>query len=139
MDISALPALNAALNASSAALLVAGWGCIRARRTIAHAACMVSACVVSTAFLVSYLTYHAAVGSVRFLGTGWVRPVYVAVLGSHTVLAIVVVPLVARTLFLAARRRFAQHRAIARWTLPLWLYVSVTGVVVYWMLYHLPR
>ncbi len=139
MDVSALPALNAALNASSAALLLAGWCCIRARRITAHAACMVSACAVSAAFLVSYLTYHAAVGSVRFLGTGWVRPVYFTVLGSHTVLAVIVVPLVARTLRVAARRRFAQHRAIARWTLPLWLYVSVTGVVVYWMLYHMPK
>jgi len=138
MSLAWMPALNAALNATSAVLLVAGYRCIRSGRIGAHVGCMVGACVVSSLFLVSYLVYHARAGSVRFLGAGWVRPVYFAVLFSHTALAIVIVPLVLRTLLLAARRRFAEHRAIARWTLPLWLYVSVTGVVVYWMLYHSP-
>ena len=139
MDVTALPALNAALNASSAILLVAGFLCIRARKVAAHTVLMLAAFVVSTLFLVSYLFYHAHVGSVRFQGSGWIRPVYFTVLVSHTILAIVIVPLVLRTLLLAARKRFAHHVAIARWTLPLWLYVSVTGVVVYWMLYRMPR
>ena len=133
-----LPALNATLNATSALLLMAGYLCIRAGNTAAHMRCMLAACGVSIAFFASYLTYHAHVGSVRFAGTGWVRPVYFSILISHTILAIAIVPLVARTLFLATRQRFDEHRAIARWTLPLWLYVSVTGVIVYGMLYHVP-
>lgn len=138
MDVAALPTLNAALNASSAVLLVAGFWCIRARKVIAHTVLMLAAFGVSTLFLVSYLLYHAQVGSVRFQGSGWIRPVYFTVLVSHTILAIVIVPLALRTLLLATRKQFARHVAIARWTLPLWLYVSVTGVVVYLMLYHLP-
>ena len=137
MNVSALPTLNAILNATSAVLLVAGFVCIRAGKVAAHSLAMLAACTVSVVFLASYLFYHAQVGSVRFAGTGWIRPVYFAILISHTVLAIAIIPLVARTLFLAGRRRFPQHVAIARWTLPLWLYVSVTGVVVYWMLYRL--
>ena len=129
--------LNASLNAASALLLTLGFASIRRRWIAAHAAFMVGACVVSLAFLASYLTYHARVGSVRFTGTGWVRPLYFAILLSHTVLAIVIVPLVIRTLRLALQRRFETHTWWARWTLPLWFYVSVTGVVVYWMLYHL--
>ena len=132
-----LPALNAALNTTSAALLLAGYLCIRAGRTAAHRRFMLAACAVSAAFFASYLTYHARVGSVPFAGAGWVRPIYFSILISHTILAVVIVPLVARTLFLASRRRFAEHRAIAHWTFPLWLYVSVTGVVVYWMLYRI--
>ena len=97
---------------------------------------MAAACAVSLVFLVSYLLYHARVGSVRFTGTGWTRPVYFTILISHTVLAVVIVPLVLRTVLLAWRERFAAHRGLARWTLPLWLYVSVTGVAVYGMLYH---
>ena len=138
MSVSALPHVNAALNAASAVLLLTGWACIRAKRVGAHRLCMVAACGVTTLFLVSYLTYHAQVGSVRFRGTGWGRTVYFTVLISHTVLAITIVPMVLRTLFLAVRNRIEAHRAMARWTLPLWLYVSVTGVVVYGMLYHLP-
>jgi uncharacterized membrane protein YozB (DUF420 family) len=130
------PAVNAALNACSALLLLGGWACIRARRTAAHIAFMAGACAVSSVFLASYLLYHAQAGSVRFGGQGWIRPVYFAILISHTVLAVVIVPLVARTLWLAGRRRYPGHVAIARWTLPLWLYVSVTGVLVYLMLYH---
>ena len=99
---------------------------------------MIAAFGVSTIFLISYVTYHAQVGSVQFQGSGWIRPVYFTVLISHTVLAVAIVPLALRTLFLAARERFVQHAAIARWTLPLWLYVCVTGVVVYWMLYRGP-
>ena len=132
------PACNASLNAASAALLVAGLLCIRAKRVAAHRTLMVGACLVTAAFLISYLLYHARVGSVRFLGTGWARPAYFTILISHTILAIVIVPLVLRTLFLAARERFTEHKRLARWTFPLWLYVSVTGIVVYWMLYRMP-
>lgn len=132
----AWPAFNASLNATSAVLLMLGFASIKRRRPHQHAALMLAACAVSLAFLVSYLAYHARVGSVRFPGTGWVRPVYFAILLSHTVLAIVIVPLVARTLVLAFKKRLDAHRALARWTLPLWLYVSVTGVIVYLMLYH---
>ena len=136
MPMPVWPTVNASLNAASALCLMAGWGCIRAGRAAAHAACMVTAGLISCAFLISYVWYHAHVGSVQFTGTGWIRPVYFAVLISHTALAVAIVPLVIRTLWLAAHRRFDAHRAIARWTLPLWLYVSVTGVVVYGMLYH---
>ena len=132
-----LPSVNAALNATSALLLVAGFLCIRAQRIRAHMACMLTAFVTSTLFFVSYLTYHAHVGSVRFPGHGWLRWCYFAILIPHTLLALVIVPLVLRTLYLAARQRFTAHRALARWTLPLWLYVSVTGVIIYWMLYRL--
>jgi putative membrane protein len=130
------PALNASLNATSALLLALGYIMIRRGRTRTHTSFMLGACGVTVAFLVSYLLYHARVGSVRFTGGGWIRPVYFAVLISHTVLAVTIVPLVVRTLWLAARRRFEAHRALARWTLPLWFYVSISGVVVYWMLYR---
>ena len=131
------PTINACLNATSAILLAAGYRQIRLGRMRRHAACMISACIVSTVFLVSYLAYHARVGSVRFTGQGWTRPVYFAILISHTLLAIVIVPMIAITLVAALRNRFDRHRRIARLTWPLWMYVSVTGVVVYWMLYHL--
>ena len=137
MVVAVLPTVNAGLNASSAALLILGWVCIRSGWVRPHLACMLTACVLSVTFLASYILYHAQVGSVRFTGHGWIRPVYFAILVSHTVLAIAIVPLVARTLWLALRRRFVEHRRLARVTLPLWLYVSVTGVVVYWMLYRL--
>lgn len=136
MNLNEWPALNAILNATSAVLLVTGFACIRAGKTAAHACCMIGACAVSVGFLASYLIYHAQVGSVKFTGVGWTRPAYFAILISHTVLAVAIVPLAARTVFLASRRRFAAHKRIARWTLPLWLYVSVTGVIVYWMLYR---
>lgn len=138
MSLAHLPALNAALNAASALLLLAGYCSIRAGRTVAHAGLMLSACATSALFLASYLIYHVQVGSVRFPGTGWIRPVYFTVLISHTILAVAIAPLVFRTLFLAGRRRFSAHAALARWTLPLWLYVSVTGVAVYWLLYRSP-
>jgi len=137
IPLAALPTLNASLNATSAVLLVVGFACIRAKRVAAHTICMLLALGVSGAFLVSYLVYHAQAGSVPFLKTGWIRPVYFTILISHTVLAVTIVPLALRTVFLAGHKRFTEHVTIARWTLPLWLYVSVTGVVVYWMLYHL--
>lgn len=134
---SALATVNACLNATSAVLLSAGYLLIRRKRIALHVACMLSALLASALFLVSYLVYHFQVGSVRFPGQGWARPVYFSILISHTILAAAIVPLVIRTVFLAASRRFKEHEAIARWTLPVWLYVSVTGVVVYWMLYRM--
>jgi putative membrane protein len=110
---------------------------IRRRRIRAHRACMLSAFFVSTAFLVSYVTYHIRVGNVLFQGQGWIRPVYFTLLISHVTLAIVILPLAIITLSRALREQFDRHRRIARWTLPLWIYVSVTGVIVYVMLYHL--
>ena len=136
MNVHDLPGLNAALNATSGMLLVAGYVSIRGKRVAAHIACMMLACLVSAAFLVSYAVYHAQVGSVPFTGTGASRPAYFTILITHAVLAVVIVPLALRTVYLAARRRLEEHRALSRWTLPLWLYVSVTGVVVYWMLYR---
>ena len=137
MTVRDLPALNALLNATSAGLLAIGYVLIRRGRREAHQKVMQSALVCSALFLVSYLTYHAQVGSVRFQGQGPMRTVYFAILISHTILAIVIVPLVIVTFVRARRGRFDRHRAIARVTLPLWAYVSVTGVVVYWMLYRL--
>ncbi|HUO86648.1 MAG TPA: DUF420 domain-containing protein [Thermoanaerobaculia bacterium] len=132
-----LPALNASLNAIAATLLVVGWLLIRRRRERAHRAVMLAAVVVSALFLTSYLVYHWQVGSVGFQGQGPVRTFYFAVLITHSVLAAAVPVLVVLSLWRAFGRRFRQHRAIARWTLPIWLYVSVTGVIVYWMLYRL--
>ena len=132
-----LPSLNAVLNASSAVLLVSGYRYIRRRQVTAHQRCMLAACVTSTLFLLSYLIYHYNVGSMPFRGQGWVRPVYFTILISHTILAAAIVPLVLVTLFRAWKANFAKHARIAKWTLPIWLYVSVTGVVIYWMLYQL--
>jgi putative membrane protein len=132
-----LPALNAGLNALSAVLLLTGWILVRRRRLTAHRRVMLAALASSTLFLISYLTYHAQVGSVRFQGQGALRTVYFAILISHTLLAVVIVPLVLITARHALKRRFDRHRRLARVTLPLWAYVSVTGVVVYWMLYRL--
>ena len=131
-----LPHLNAFLNGTSAVLLLTGYSFIRARNVIAHRACQIAALVVSSLFLVSYLVYHYHHGSTRFLGTGFVRPVYFTILTSHTILAVVIVPLIFLTFYRALRGDFLRHRRIARVTLPLWLYVSVTGVIVYLMLYH---
>jgi putative membrane protein len=132
-----LPTVNAFLNATSAVLLALGYRAIRRLEIERHRALMLSAATTSTLFLISYITYHAHVGSVRFTGRGPIRAVYFGILGSHTLLAIVVLPLVLRTLYLGLRRKDDKHRRIARVTLPIWLYVSVTGVIVYWMLYHL--
>ena len=136
MGVSDLPTLNAGLNATSALLLATGYAFIRARRVQAHRACMVAALASSALFLTSYLVYHFQVGSVRFTGRGLVRTLYFTILVSHTILAIAIVPLVAITVVRALRQRFDAHRRIARITLPLWAYVSVTGVVIYWMLYR---
>jgi len=132
-----LPHLNALLNTTSALLLLAGFRFIRLGRIQAHRNCQVTAVVTSTLFLISYLTYHYYHGATRFAGQGLVRPVYFAILISHTILAVVIVPLIIVTLYRAVRRDFLRHRRIARWTLPLWLYVSVTGVIVYLMLYRI--
>ena len=132
-----LPTLNACLNFSCAVLLVIGILFIRARKIEAHKKTMGLAVLVSVAFLISYLTYHFLYGSTPFEGTGWVRTLYFTILISHTILAIVVVPLVIRTVLLILRNQVEKHKAIARWTFPIWLYVSVTGVVVYWMLYQM--
>lgn len=133
------PAFNALLNATSGVLLLLGYGFIRRKQISRHRACMIAACGCSVAFLISYVIYHAQVGSVRFQGQGWIRPVYFTILLTHTVLAAAIVPLALVTLRRGLRLDVARHRAIARWTLPLWLYVSVTGVVIYFMLYHLYR
>jgi putative membrane protein len=132
-----LPSVNAALNATSALLLVLGFRAIRAGRREAHRALMLAAVASSVLFLAGYFTRIALTGTHRFPGDGALRAAYLAVLGSHTLLAALAAPLVLRTLFLAFRDRFPAHRRIARWTLPVWLYVSVTGVLVYVMLYHL--
>jgi len=132
-----LPAVNATLNATSAVLLLLAYGAIRAHDVERHRKLMLSAAAVSTVFLVCYVVYHARVGSVRFTGQGPVRTLYFAILISHTLLAVAIVPLVLRTLFLGLKGRVPQHRRIARWTFPLWLYVSITGVVIYAMLYQL--
>jgi putative membrane protein len=132
-----LPPLNAALNATAAALLVLGWRAIRGGDRARHRRLMLGACAVSAVFLASYLTRVALTGTHRFPGGGALRAAYLAVLATHTVLAALCAPLVLRTVWLALRERFAGHRRIARVTLPVWLYVSVTGVVVYVMLYHL--
>ena len=135
--IAYLPHLNACLNGTSAVLLFSGYSFIRSGKVAAHRACQVSALVVSLLFLASYLTYHYHHGTTRFQGTGLARPIYFAILTSHTILAIVIVPLVALTFYRALRQDFARHRRIARITLPLWLYVSITGVIVYLMLYRI--
>ena len=135
--ISYLPHLNAILNSTSALLLVNGFRFIRRGQIQAHRNCQLTALFTSTLFLISYLTYHYYHGATRFTGQGIVRPFYFALLTSHTILAVVIVPLVVITIYRAARGDFLRHRNIARWTLPLWLYVSVTGVIVYFMLYHL--
>ncbi len=136
IGISDLPTVNAALNATAAVLIGTGFYFIKLKNIRAHKACMVAALAVSALFLTSYLVYHYNVGSVRFAKQGWIRDVYFPLLISHTVLAAVVLPMVLRTAFLAFKGRFPNHVRIAKWTFPTWMYVSVTGVVVYLMLYH---
>jgi uncharacterized membrane protein YozB (DUF420 family) len=135
--LAALPTVNAALNATAAVLLMVGYVFIRRGRIAQHRVCMIAAFVVSTLFLISYLTYHAQAGSKRFAGAGTIRTVYLSILLTHTVLAAAVPFLAIITLWRALAARFDRHVRIARWTLPIWLYVSVTGVIVYLMLYHL--
>ncbi len=136
LPYNALPHLNALLNGLSAILLLTGYSCIRRKNKQAHRAFMLSAAAASMLFLVSYLTYHTHSGLIRFQGQGWVRPVYFSILTTHTILAATVLPLAATTLVFAFGGKFHRHRRIALWTFPIWLYVSVTGVLVYVMLYR---
>ena len=136
-DATILPHVNATLNGIGAILLVTGYVFIRQKKIGAHRACMVGAFGLSILFLISYLIYHYQAGSVKFQGTGGLRTFYLTILASHSLLAAIVPFLAVVTLWRAVGERFDKHRRIARWTLPIWLYVSVTGVVVYWMLYHL--
>jgi uncharacterized membrane protein YozB (DUF420 family) len=130
------PVLNATLNGTSAALLLAGRVFIARGRMTAHRACMIAAVVASSLFLACYIFFHYQVGNILFLGQGWSRPVYFSILISHVLLAIAIVPLVVITLSRGLRARYDRHRAIARWTWPLWMYVSITGVLIYFMLYQ---
>ncbi len=137
MSFSDLPAVNATLNGLSAILLSFGYYFIRRKNQIAHKRCMISAFVTSTLFLICYLTYHAKAGRTVFTNPAWFRPYYIALLISHTILAVVIVPMVIITLSRALKRRFDRHKVIARWTWPIWMYVSVTGVVIYLLLYKI--
>lgn len=137
ISVTDLPALNATLNGIAAIFLTIGYVFIRNRRIAQHRACMIAAFATSTLFLISYLIYHYHVGSRPFTGQGPIRVVYYTILITHVVLAAAIVPMVLMTMSRALRNQFARHKAIARWTLPLWLYVSVTGVIVYVMLYQM--
>ncbi|HEV2349911.1 MAG TPA: DUF420 domain-containing protein [Terriglobia bacterium] len=137
LQLSDFPAIDASLNAASAVLLTLGYFFVRNKRILAHKICMLSAFGTSSLFLVCYLWYHVQHGVTHFRGLGLIRPFYFALLGSHTILAALIVPLVLTTLYRAWKKRFDLHRRIARWTFPAWLYVSVTGVVIYWLLYRL--
>lgn len=134
--VSSLPAVNASLNAASATFLLIGYRFIRGARILPHKICMETAFICSSIFLASYLYFHSQAGVIHFQGQGWIRPVYFSILISHTVLAVVIIPLVLITLYRALTNQFDRHKRIARWTFPLWLYVSVTGVVIYWLLYR---
>lgn len=136
MTVHDLPAVNASLNAISGVLLIVGYALIRARRIEQHRVCMLAAFTTSSLFLVCYVVYHAQVGSVPFTREGFVRPIYFTILVTHVLLAAAVLPLAIVTLSRGLKRRVARHRAIARWTLPIWLYVSATGVLVYVLLYQ---
>lgn len=136
IGISDLATVNAGLNATAAVLIGTGFYFIKQKNIHAHKVCMIAAMVVSALFLTSYLIYHYNVGSVRFTKQGWIRDLYFPLLISHTTLAVVVLPMILRTLFLAVKGRFGNHVRIAKWTFPVWMYVSVTGVVVYFLLYH---
>lgn len=137
MQVSDLPAVNATLNSLSAIWLACGYVFIRQKKIGAHRFCMIAALITSALFLTSYLIYHYHAGSKPFPGQGAIRTVYFAILLSHTVLATAIVPLALITLFRALKQRFDKHKRIARWTLPIWFYVSVTGVIIYWMLYQM--
>ncbi len=143
MNIFIMPAINASLNAASAVLLAAGFVFIKKGNKSAHRACMVSAFGTSVVFLACYLFYHFSLywtyhrGPTRFLHPHWFRPIYIFILSTHTVLAMVIVPLILSTLWMAAKGRFETHRKLARWTWPLWMYVSITGVLVYFLLYRI--
>jgi putative membrane protein len=136
MKLSDLPALNAFLNGLSAMLLTAAFIFIRRKNIVAHRRCMLAAVTCSILFLISYLTYHAHAGTTYFRNPPWFRPIYLTLLGTHTVLAVTIIPLIIITLTRAFKARFENHRKIARWTWPLWMYVSVTGVLIYFLLYQ---
>jgi putative membrane protein len=138
LDVSALPWLNAILNGSTAVLLVIGYILIRRRQINRHRTVMITAFALSSLFLVSYVILHTVAGSTKFLGQGWIRPLYFIILISHIILSAAVLPLALTTLYQGWVRSFRQHRRIARWTYPIWLYTSISGVVVYLILYHWP-
>lgn len=136
-SIYSLAPLNAILNSTAAVLLLAGFYFIKHKRVHAHRACMIAAVCVSAAFLTSYLIFHYEVGDILFTGQGWIRPVYFSILIPHVILAVTILPLALTTLYFALRSRFTSHRRLARWTWPLWMFVSVTGVAVYLLLYQM--
>jgi putative membrane protein len=138
LNVAGLPLLNAILNGATAALLAVGYGLIRRRRINQHRAVMIAAFVLSSLFLVSYVVLHSVAGSTRFLGQGWIRLVYFIILISHIVLSAGVLPLALTTLYQGWTKSFRRHRRIARWTFPIWLYTSISGVLVYLILYHWP-
>ena len=136
MSVNDLPAVNATLNGLSAIFLGVGFFFIKKKNVPAHRACMISAFITSSIFLACYLTYHYYHGVTRFENPAWFRPIYITILTTHTILAVVIVPLIFMTLSRALRKKFDRHKSIARWTWPMWMYVSVTGVIVYWLLYQ---
>jgi len=137
LDFTVLPSVNAVLNSISATFIITGYLFIRAGKQVAHRRCMLTAVTTSSLFLISYVTYHYTAGATAFGGVGMIRYFYFILLGTHTILAIAILPLVIVTLLRALSGRFKLHRAIARWTFPIWHYVSVTGVIIYLMLYHI--
>ena len=137
MTLSDLPAVNAALNTLSTIFLTCGYVFIRRQRQVAHRNCMIGAVISSALFLTCYLVYHYNAGRTVFRDPAWFRPIYLAILLTHTLLAVVIVPLVLKTLYHAARRQFDRHKKVARWTWPIWMYVSITGVIIYFLLYHI--
>jgi uncharacterized membrane protein YozB (DUF420 family) len=136
MSLHDLPAVNASLNAISAVLLIAGFVLIKRKNRTAHRNCMLGALVASTLFLACYLYYHFHAGRTVFKDPAWFRPIYLALLLTHTTLAVAIVPMILVTVIRAAKQQFDRHKQIARWTWPLWMYVSVTGVLIYYLLYH---
>ena len=137
MTLSDLPAVNAALNTLSTIFLTCGYVFIRRQRQVAHRNCMIGAVISSALFLTCYLIYHYNAGRTVFRDPAWFRPIYLTILLTHTILAVVIVPMVLTTLYRAARRQFDRHKKIARWTWPIWMYVSITGVIIYFLLYHI--
>jgi len=137
MTLSDLPAVNAALNTLSTIFLTCGYVFIRRQRQVAHRNCMIGAVISSALFLTCYLIYHYNAGRTVFRDPAWFRPIYLTILITHTILAVVIVPMVLTTLYRAARRQFDRHKKIARWTWPIWMYVSITGVIIYFLLYHI--
>lgn len=137
MTLSDLPAVNAALNTLSTIFLTCGYVFIRRQRQVAHRNCMIGAVISSALFLTCYLIYHYNAGRTVFRDPAWFRPIYLTILLTHTILAVVIVPMVLTTLYRAATRQFDRHKKIARWTWPIWMYVSITGVIIYFLLYHI--